>query len=191
MNFFKKQPLIILIAGRARSGKSILAKQLKLTYEKYNKKVIVSPYTKYLKHYIEEITNEKINDENKPRDLLQQISSKIIKEELGKYNFFIDRQIEDIEIYSYFADVILIPDVRFPNEIKTIKEKFHNVVSIGITRKNYISNLTKEQLEDITETALNNYHDYDYKIENTEKTNLQELAEELVKKIKESGMNNE
>lgn len=191
MNFFKKQPLIILIAGRARSGKSILAKHLKLTYEKYNKKVIVSPYTKYLKHYIEEITNEKINDENKPRDLLQQISSKIIKEELGKYNFFIDRQIEDIEIYSYFADVILIPDVRFPNEIKTIKEKFHNVVSIGITRKNYISNLTKEQLEDITETALNNYHDYDYKIENTEKTNLQELAEELVKKIKESGMNNE
>lgn len=191
MNFTKKEPLIILIAGRARSGKSSIAKHLKIEYENQNKKVIISPYTKYLKHYIEEITNEKINDKNKPRDLLQQISSKIIKGELGQTNFFIDRQIEDIKIYSYFADVILIPDVRFPNEIQIIREKFKNVIAIGITRKNYISNLTEEQLNDITETALNNYHDYDFEIENTEKTNLKEIAQKLVFKINESRSENE
>lgn len=183
MEFIKKEPIIILIAGRARSGKSILAENLKKEYELINKKVIISPYTKYLKKYIEEITGKKINDENKPRDLLQQISSKIIKGKLNKNNFFIDRQIEDIEIYSYFADVILIPDVRFPDEINIIKENFTNVVSVGITRKNYISPLTQEQLEDITETALNNYHDYDFEIENTEKTNMQEVAKELSNKI--------
>ena len=191
MEFIKKEPLIILIAGRARSGKSVLAEYLKKECENQNKKVIISPYTKYLKHYIEEITNQKINEENKPRDLLQQISSKIIKGNLGKQNFFIDRQIEDIEIYSYFTDVILIPDVRFPDEIKTIKEKFNNVVSIGVIRKNYISTLTKEQLEDITETALNDYHDYDFEIENTEKTNLKDLAKELNNKINERRKNNE
>lgn len=191
MEFIKKEPLIILIAGRARSGKSLLAKYLKEEYEKQNQKVIISPYTKYLKQYIEEITNQKIDDNNKPRDLLQQISSKVIKGELGKQNFFIDRQIEDIEIYSYFTDVILIPDVRFPEEIQTIKAKFNNVVSIGITRKNYISTLTKEQLSDITETALNNYHDYDFEIENTEKTNLKDLAKELNNKINEKRVGNE
>lgn len=185
MNFTKKEPLIILIAGRARSGKSTLAKIFKEKYENENKKVVISPYTKYLKNYIEEITNQKIDEENKPRDLLQQISSKVIKGDLKKTNFFIDRQVEDIEIYSYFVDVILIPDVRFPNEIEIIKEKFNNVISIGITRKDFISTLTREQLEDITETALNNYHDYDFEIENTEKTNLQEIVEDLIKKIVE------
>lgn len=185
MEFTKKEPLIILIAGRAKSGKSLLAKYFYQQYHNQNKKVIMSPYTKYLKHYIEEITNETIDENNKPRDLLQQISSKIIKKELGKLTFFIDRQIEDIEIYSYFADVILVPDVRFPNEIQTIKAKFPNVISIGITRKNYISTLTKEQQEDITETALDNYHEYDFEIENTDKTDLQKIAEDIIIKIKE------
>ena len=124
MDFIKKQPLIILIAGRAESGKSTMAECLKKEYEKQNKKVIISPYTKYLKNYIENITNKKITEENKPRDLLQRISSEIIKTKLGKKNFFIDRQIEDIEIYSYFAEIIIIPDVRFPDEIDIIKEKF-------------------------------------------------------------------
>ena len=185
MEFRKKEPLIILIAGRAESGKSTLAEYLKLEYQKNNMKVIVSPYTKYLKKYIEEITNEKISETNKPRDLLQQISSKIIKEDLNKPNFFIDRQIEDIEIYSYFKDIVLIPDVRFPNEIKAIKEKFTNTVSIGITRKDHISTLTQEQQQDTTEISLDNYQDYDYRIENTKETNLEIVAKELVLKINE------
>lgn len=191
MDFIKKQPLIILIAGQAESGKSTLAKWLKIEYEKQNEKVIISPYTKYLKNYIENITNKKITEENKPRDLLQKISSEIIKEKLGKTNFFINRQIEDIEIYSYFVENIIVPDVRFPDEIDIIKDKFKNVVSIGITRKNYTSNLTSEQLEDITETALRNYHNYDFEIENTNETNLQQIAKELILKINERRYKNE
>lgn len=191
MNFVKKSPQIILIAGRAGSGKSTLAEYLKLEYERDSQKVIISPYSKYLKHYLEEITNKKITEDNKPRDLLQQISSKIIKGNMNKQNFFIDRQIEDIEVYSYFADVIIIPDVRFPDEIQTIKDKFTNVTSIGIRRKDYISILTKEQQNDITETALDIYHGYDFEIENTDKTNLQEIAGYLIKKIKERRMEDE
>ena len=133
-----------------------------------------------LKQYIEEITNKKIEENNKPRDLLQQISSKVIKGELSKNNFFIDRQVDDIEIYSFFADIIIIPDVRFPKEIEIIKQKFDNVVSIGIKRKNYISTLTKQQQEDITETALDNYNKYDFEVINDVNTNLQEVAKKLV-----------
>lgn len=187
MEFIKKEPLIILIAGRARSGKSLLAEHLKNVYIKKNKKVVISPYTKYLKLYIEEITNQKIDEQNKPRDLLQQISSKIIKGDLNNQKFFINRQLEDIEIYSYFKDIILIPDVRFPNEIEVIKEKYNNVVSIGITRKNYISTLSLEQQNDLTETALNNYNNYDFIVENDDKTNLLEEAIKLVEKIEERG----
>lgn len=191
MEFKKKTPLIILICGRARSGKNSFANYLREDYIIKGKKVIVSPYTKYLKYYIEQITGERIDDENKPRDLLQQISSKIIKGDLKNNNFFINRQIEDIDIYSYFADVIIIPDVRFPDEINIIKERYSTVVSIGITRKDYISTLTEEQLNDITETALNDYHEYDYEVENVDKNDLKIKALEIITEIEERGLNNE
>lgn len=191
MEFKRRNPLIILICGRARSGKNTLAKYLEESYHSALKDVVISPYTKYLKYYIEQITGEKIDDDNKPRDLLQQISSKIIKGELKNNSFFINRQIEDIDVYSYFTDVIIIPDVRFPREIDVIKEKYSNVVSVGITRQDYISTLTKEQLNDITETALNNYHDYDYEIENINKNDLKVKALELIAKIEEREFNNE
>lgn len=179
MNYQNHNPVIILIAGKSGSGKTTIANYLKKLFEEEGKKVILSPYTKYLKKYIEEITGEVISEENKPRELLQKISSDLIKEKLGKNNFFIDRQIEDIEIYSYFSDIIIIPDVRFPNEIEVIQEKFNNVFSIGIIRENYQTNLTKEQQEDITETSLDNYQKYDYLIENNNNTNLLKEAEKI------------
>ena len=185
MNLKKTDPLIILIAGKSGSGKSTLAKYLKEEYELQHKKVIDSPYTKYLKQYIEKITGEKIDENHKPRDLLQQISSKIIKGELKKEDFFIKRQIEDIQIYSYFADVILIADVRFPEEIKVLKDNFSKVISIGIIRKNYISNLTYEQQQDETEIALDNYHQYDFEIENNTDIDLHKKAKEIIQIIKE------
>lgn len=192
MQFIKKDPIIFLVAGRARSGKGTIAKYLENYYQNLNKKVIISPYTKYLKKYIEDITGEKIDENNKPRELLQKISSDLIKKELNKHNFFIDRQLEDLEIYSYFADIIIIPDVRFEKEIEVIKERYSKVISIGVKRPNYQSELTKEQLDDITETSLDNYKEYDYLIINDEslkKLNINLLK--ILEEIKKEGMSNE
>lgn len=188
MNFRNKNPWIILIAGKAGSGKSTLAKYIKELFEKDKKKVIISPYTKYLKQYIEEITGEPLTEENKPRDLLQKLSSQLIKKRLGKENLFIERQIDDIEIYSYFANIIIIPDVRFPKEIEVIKEKFKNVLSIGMIRNNYVTTLTKEQQQDITETALENYKNYD-EIINNNNIDLKVVAKQLIETINERRIN--
>ena len=192
MQFIKKDPIIFLVAGRARSGKGTIAKYLENYYQNLNKKVIISPYTKYLKKYIEDIIGEKIDDDNKPRELLQKISSDLIKKELNKHSFFIARQLEDLEIYSYFADIIIIPDVRFEKEIEVIKERYNKVISIGVIRPNYQSDLTKEQLNDITETSLDNYKEYDYLIINDEslkKLNINLLK--ILEEIKKEGMSNE
>lgn len=180
MNFEKKNTLMILIAGKARSGKGEVAKIFEEELKKEGKKVVVSPYTKYLKRYIYEITGEYRDDDNKPRDLLQKLSSELIKKELNNQNFFINRQIEDLSFYSYFMDVVLVPDVRFKEEIEEIRKKFSNVLAIGVERKNYLSILTKEQQEDITETALDSYKDYDYLLENT---SLESLYREVLKII--------
>lgn len=189
MIFTKKEPIIFLIAGRARSGKNTVCEIIKKYYEVKNKKVIVSPYTKYLKKYIEEITGEVIDDDNKPRDLLQKISSEIIKKEMKNENFFINRQVEDLELYSYFFDYIIIPDVRFEKEIKIIKGKFKNVISIGVNRENYDNGLTSVQKQDITEVALDNYNEYDFKINNN--VSFEELnnqVKEIIDSLLERGI---
>lgn len=186
MNFTKREIFIILIAGKAQSGKNVVAKYLQKEYQQKNKEVIISPYTKYLKRYIQEITGIPVTEKRKPRDLLQQISSKLIKEKLKQPNFFIRRQIEDIMIYSYFKDIIIVPDVRFPEEITAIKKQFPNVVSIQVNRKNYQSTLTKLQQQDITETALDHYQQFDYVIENTTKKELKQQIQTILKQISES-----
>ena len=187
MELNEKTPIIILIAGKARSGKSTVCQYFKETFENMNRKVIVSPYTKYLKKYISDITGKEVTEDNKPRDLLQKLSSDLIKERLGYHDFFIRRQIEDLNIYSYFADVILIPDVRFPNEIEDIKKFFSNVISIGVIRSDFVSDLTRKQQEDITETALDNYDDYDYVISNGIDVNLKSEVNRIIDKINERG----
>ena len=138
--------------------------------------------------YIENITGEIIDDDNKPRDLLQDLSRELIKKELKKENFFIDRQLEDLEVYSYFADVIIVTDVRFKKEIDVVKEKFNNVISIGVVRENYESDLTIEQQKDITETSLDNYNEYDYKLINNEKDDLEYEVLDILNKIMKEGI---
>ena len=180
MELKNRHPIIFCICGKARSGKSEVANCIKNVYIKKGKKVVLSPYTKYLKQYISEITGQDINDSNKPRDLLQDISSELIKGKLGKQDFFINRQLEDIDIYSYFFDVIIISDVRFPREIEVLKEKYDNVISIGVNRKNYESDLTVKQKKDITEIALDNYMDYDYMLINESINNLQRDTNKII-----------
>lgn len=192
MVFKNRNPIIILIAGKARNGKNTVSKILESEFIKEKKEVIISPYTKYLKEYIHNITDWNIEDENnKPRDLLQKLSSELIKEKLGLENIFINRQIEDIKIYSYFKDVIIINDVRFPKEIDTIKNIFTNVVSIQVKRSNYISGLTKEQLQDVTETSLDNYNNFDYIIENDDIESLKEDTINIFKSLQKRGESNE
>lgn len=174
MKLTNKNPLIICVCGKARCGKNFVSEIIYNECNKNNLKVIISPYTKYLKKYISEITNWDMTDKDKPRDLLQKLSSELIKGKLKNKDFFIRRQLEDIEFYSYFFDVIIIPDVRFSKEIEVLKEKYNNVISIGIVRENYDNGLNKEQQNDITETSLDNYKNYDYFIKNNGDDSLYE-----------------
>ena len=61
MKFKRRDPIIFLVAGKARSGKSTVGNIIYDEYINNNKKVIVSPITKYLKKYIEEITDVKMD----------------------------------------------------------------------------------------------------------------------------------
>ena len=147
MEFKNKDPLIICVCGKAGSGKSSVAKYIFNKYKENKLDVIMSPYTKYLKKYISEITGWNMEDQDKPRELLQKISSDLIKNKLGNKDFFINRQIEDIDIYSYFFDIIIIPDVRFPEEIEILKSRYNNLRNKFINKK--IEGFNDDELSNI------------------------------------------
>ena len=189
MNYINRNPLIICICGKAGSGKSTVGDYFFNLFNEYGSKVIVSPYTKYLKKYISDITGNIVDNNYKPRDLLQNLSNELIKNIMHDKDFFVRREIEDINFYSYFFDVIIIDDVRFPREIEIIKEKFSNVISVGIYRNNYDNNLTLKPKNDITETSLDNYNKYDYIINNDNINELKNRVKDIVLDIKRSENN--
>ena len=91
--------------------------------------------------------------------------------------------------YNFTSRCVIVSDVRFIEEIKIIKDNFKNVISIGVIRPNYKSDLTKEQEKDITETALDDYNDYDFKIINDKsEVELYNNTLDILKKIEKEGI---
>lgn len=182
MEIINKKPTIYLLSGKARNGKDTIAGFLKKFYEADGKKVIYSRAGKYIRYYAIEMTGWDGSEETKPRDLLQELGTEVIRNKLNKKEMFIQRQLDDIEIYSYFYDAIIVPDIRLPREIDSVKEKFDNVVTIKVNRINFDSSLTGNQKKHITETAMDNYKDFDYIVTND---TLEKLEEDIYKIYRE------
>ena len=182
MEVKNRNPKIYLISGKARHGKDTIANLLKKYYEEDGKKVIFSRAGKYIRFYAMEMTGWDGSEESKPRDLLQELGTEVIRNKLNKAEMFIERQLDDIEIYSYFYDVIIVSDIRLPREIDSVREKFDNVVVINVNRINFESSLSNNQQKHITETTMDNYNNYDYVIVND---TIEKLEEDIYNLYKE------
>lgn len=177
MEFKKRDILIFVISGKAGTGKDEVAKLLNKHYEN---SIIIS-YASYLKIYAKNILGWDGNPKTKPRDFLQAIGCELIKETIDK-DMLIRRVIEDIKVYSYFYDVIIIDDARFPDEIDNIKSNFKNVYSIHMKGDAHV--LTEKQSKHISEVSLDHYYNYDYEIENDYNIDdLKDIVDRIVKNI--------
>ena len=87
MEVYNHNPKIYLIGGKSRHGKDTFASYLKKYYEENGKKVILSPYAKYIKFYVKEMTNWDGSDETKPRELLQQLGTDLIRNKIDELLF--------------------------------------------------------------------------------------------------------
>jgi len=172
MEFKLKNTKIIILSGKAGSGKSNIASLIKK-----HKNCIILSYASYIKEIAKNVIPWDGKEETKPRDFLQQFGD-VIKQIDSK--LLINRVVEDIKVYSYFYDLIVISDARFIEEIENIKSNFKNVYTINIYGRD--NNLTQNQKNHITETALDNYNLYDYKLKSDENVeeNLLRILEEIL-----------
>lgn len=179
MNFKKRNPKIYVLSGKAKSGKDYVASMIEEFYE--NQKCIRISYAYYLKDYLKRMNLWDGKEETKPRELLQQLGIELIKNQISD-TLLIDRVKQDIEVFSYFYDVILITDARRKEEIEMPKQSFSNVTTIRMERTNYEDGLTEKERKHYTETALDDYHRYDYVISNNgDENELRKQCERILK----------
>ena len=163
MEFINRNPSIYVLSGKAGSGKSFIADKMKCVLEFRGLKCISIAYASYLKNYIMNITDWDGSEERKPREFLQELGVDLIKNRINS-SMLIDRIVDDISVYSYFFDVIIVSDARFIDEIEVIRDKFSRVCVINVVGGS--NNLSDREKSHITETALDNYNDYDFVIYN-------------------------
>ena len=172
---------IYVIGGKAKSGKTTFGKFLREELKSYGYHPcvmnITNPLYNYAKNYFE--WNE--YQDEKPREFLQKMGTEIIKEKLNKKYFLLNRLEEDIEILSNFFDIFIITDARLKMEFEELKNKYNDVVSIKIERENYNDELTASEKEHITETEIDTFSDFDYKVVNKGILTLKEQAKNIIK----------
>ena len=166
---------IFLVAGKAGSGKAEVAKMIKEYFIYQKKDAVITEYSKYLKEYAKEMTNWDGYEANKPRKFLQDLGT-YIRKDLNMPNFFTERMLEDIKVYERDFEAVVICDVRYPNEIKDIKNVYDDVTSIFVVNQFGMSNLTVEEQIHSSELALDSYDEFDYTIINN---NLDDVKKEV------------
>lgn len=173
---------VILIGGKARSGKDTMAEIIMNELESTGKKVCRIQVGQYIKYYAMKYFGWDGREETKPRDLLNKLGTEIIREKIDP-NFHVDRLIQDIKILSYFYDTFIVSDIRFPVEIEKTREAFSSVVSIKMNRES--DELSANQKHHISETILDDYKEFDYYVDNN--GSLEELSVYAKNILKEIG----
>ncbi len=181
MEIRKRDISIIILSGKARSGKDSCYLALQDYYEGLGKKVKKLQFSYYIKEYAKELSDWDGSEESKPREFLQVLGTDIIRNNIDK-DFFTKRTIEDIKVYSYFYDVIIISDARFISEINMVKEQFSGVKCINVVREESSELSLKEKMHE-TENGLDGFDSFDAVIYNDK--SLDDLKETVVSIVKD------
>lgn len=157
------KPTVILLSAKSGHGKDYIANIMKDNLEQKGNTVLITHYADLLKYILKTFFNWDGQKDEKGRHLLQYVGTDVIRKQ--EPNYWVNFVKDIITMFPNEWDYILIPDVRFPNEITEMYCDDFNTISVRITRENYTSKLTKEQQQHKSETALDNYT-FDYYITN-------------------------
>lgn len=151
---------IILISGKARSGKDTLADYLKKQLELKGEKIAITCFAKDLKRLLMDFYGwDGVTKDKYWRTQLQKKGTDETQIEKKLWNIWAKRTAEDIQIIENDFDYILIPDCRFRKEITYMQSAFpDNTEALRIIREDDFDNgLTDEQKNHISETDLDNF----------------------------------
>lgn len=170
---------VVGISGKAESGKTTFATMLKEESEAIGKKVMLINYGDFLKFIAKQYYNWNGIKDEKGRALLQHIGTE--RGRVINKNLWVDMVINTVTIAENDYDIAIVADCRFPNEFDRWREFNKPMLQIRIERPNHNNILTEEQKHHSSETALDNYLNFDLHIQNTDSLEvLRETAIQIV-----------
>ena len=171
---------IILLSGKAQHGKDSAANMLKEKLESKGKKVLIAHYGDLVKYTCKTFFNWNGEKDEQGRTILQEVGTDRIR---AKHpDIWVDYIKNILSVFEDKWDYVLIPDTRFPNEIDVMKNTFKDVTSIHVVRTNFISQLTEEQRNHRSETALDDYP-FDYYFVADDLKTLERKVNNLLKEL--------
>ena len=179
---------IILISGKARSGKDYLSQLLKERLEKDGLKVFKTAFADKLKEYLcilmKYFENDNLKNSEVPftkngltmRNLLQKFGTDIFTSKIDKL-FWIKETAK--EIIEKNPDVVIISDLRFKDEIQINKFVCASQIAVRIISEDSIQSSSH-----ISENDLNDYtFDYYFKNDYSRTTETIEKLYNLLKDL--------
>lgn len=171
---------IIGIAGQAGVGKSTFADELLKELQSQNKKCVILNLADKIKYIAIKIFDWDGQKDDYGRNLLQNIGTEIGRNQINE-NIWLDEMyllIRFAEMNNY--DFVIIPDIRFKNEIEYWKDKNYETIFIRLKRKCFISNLNNKAKLHQSENDLLNYNIDNFEITN-DLSNLNKHCKNFIK----------
>lgn len=171
---------VVAISGQARHGKDTAARIMREQLERDGHKVLITHYGDLLKYICKAFLGWDGKKDRKGRSLLQHVGTDIVR--VRSPNYWVDFVVDILSFFDGYWDYVIIPDVRFPNELSRLKDGGLDMVHIRIVRPDFVSQLTAEQQTHPSEIALNEVQP-DYCIWNA--GGLEELKTKIINWIRE------
>ena len=113
----------ISATGKARAAKDSVAKMLKEELEKEKKRVLVTYYAAPLRRICRDWFGWDGQNDEAGRSLLQYIGTDIVR--ARQPDFWVDFTLSLLSMLGDEWDYVIIPDIRFPNELDMERYGFH------------------------------------------------------------------
>jgi hypothetical protein len=146
---------VILISGKAQSGKDTAASFIRDLLVHKGKRVLITHYADLLKYICIKYLNWNGEKDESGRQLLQNVGTDIIRKK--DPDFWVNFVAQVLGYLHNNWDYVIIPDCRFENEIDVIKKYGFSTIHLRVSRNDIPNNiLTDGQKSHISETALDN-----------------------------------
>ena len=145
---------VILISGSARFGKDSTAFMMKELLEKQKNKVLIIHYADNLKLFAKTYFGWSGQKDQKGRELLQWLGTDVVRKNYE--DTWVDMIVALLKGIKTLYDYVIIPDVRFPNEIDKMCDNF-NCITVRVIRPNFDNGLTDQQKNHLSEIDMDHY----------------------------------
>lgn len=143
---------VIAISGKAGSGKDTSAVIMADILQKKGQRVLITHYADLLKYICRQFFGWDGKKDEEGRRLLQYVGTDVIRRQ--DPDFWVDFLRDVLLFFEDRWDWVLIPDLRFPNELTRIKNAGFDVTHVRVLRDDAQNGMPDEQKNHPSETAM-------------------------------------